>query len=124
MASRKVEDLCTPLKNAWENALSTWKIRHPQLPEPFLTCTFRSNEEQAKLYAQGRTTPGAKVTNAKPGQSKHNVFPSNAFDIAFIIAGKLDWNPDLFKKFSDIVKPMGVKWGGDWRMKDLPHFEI
>ena len=32
----------------------------------------RSWDEQAKLYAQGRTLPGKKVTNAGPGYSNHN----------------------------------------------------
>lgn len=33
---------------------------------------FRSFQEQAKLYFQGRTTPGPIVTNAGPGRSAHN----------------------------------------------------
>ena len=37
-----------------------------------LSYTFRTHEEQDKLYAQGRTKPGKKVTNAKGGQSIHN----------------------------------------------------
>lgn len=32
----------------------------------------RSWKEQAQLYFQGRTTPGAIVTNARPGTSAHN----------------------------------------------------
>lgn len=32
----------------------------------------RTFPEQAKLYFQGRTTPGKIVTNARPGQSAHN----------------------------------------------------
>lgn len=34
--------------------------------------TLRTFAEQDALYAQGRTKPGAKVTNAKGGQSYHN----------------------------------------------------
>ena len=41
--------------------------------ELVVTCTWRSPAEQAQLYAQGRTAPGKIVTNAKPGQSMHNV---------------------------------------------------
>lgn len=32
---------------------------------------FRSWERQAELYAQGRTKPGDRVTNARPGESYH-----------------------------------------------------
>ena len=39
---------------------------------PYITQSIRTFEESAQLYAQGRTIPGAKVTNAKPGQSYHN----------------------------------------------------
>ena len=44
--------------------------------------TTRTNEEQNKLYSQGRTTKGIKVTNAKGGQSIHNY--SLAFDIVIL----------------------------------------
>src|SRR5258708_12842627 len=33
---------------------------------------LRTKAEQDALYAQGRTTPGKVVTNAKGGQSMHN----------------------------------------------------
>jgi len=125
MASRNPQDMDKNLQDAFEAAVSIWEINYPKRAKPFLTCTFRSNEEQAQLYAQGRTAPGKKVTNAKPGQSKHNLFPSKAFDIAFNIQGRLDWDSQLFKDFAAIIKPMGIKWGGDFKsIKDNPHFEI
>ncbi|RYD26112.1 MAG: M15 family peptidase, partial [Verrucomicrobiaceae bacterium] len=37
-----------------------------------IICGTRTYSEQAKLYAQGRTAPGSKVTNAQPGYSWHN----------------------------------------------------
>ena len=46
-----------------------------------VTHTLRTMDEQAKLYAQGRTLPGDVVTRAKPGQSPHNY--GLAFDICF-----------------------------------------
>ena len=48
---------------------------------------FRTFAEQDALYAQGRTKPGAKVTNAKGGQSIHNY--GLAVDIVLIIDGKI-----------------------------------
>lgn len=35
-------------------------------------CGLRTFEEQARLFAQGRTTPGSIVTRARPGHSFHN----------------------------------------------------
>ena len=37
-----------------------------------ITSTYRDKESQDALYAQGRTTKGKRVTNAKGGQSFHN----------------------------------------------------
>ena len=37
-----------------------------------VTQGLRTMVEQEALYAQGRTAPGAIVTNAQPGQSPHN----------------------------------------------------
>ena len=139
MASRNIKDCTSFMQHIWSVGLEVWKQQYPHLPVPFLTCTHRTNETQGKLYAQGRTasqlkaaglseytpTKGLIVTWAKPGQSKHNKLPSEAFDIAFKNKeGKLDWSTDLFAKFAAIVKPMGgVEWGGDWKKKDSPHFE-
>lgn len=126
MPSKNIQDCIPELQNAWLDAQTFFKLRHPELPQPFLTCTYRSGDEQNALYAQGRTKPGAKVTNAKAGQSPHNSKPSRAFDVAFKDKKEaLDWNKALFKLFADIIKPMGVEWGGDFRkLSDSPHFQI
>lgn len=50
---------------------------------------FRSGAVQDALYAQGRTTPGPIVTNAKGGQSAHNY--GLAIDVYPIINGQLDY---------------------------------
>ena len=52
-----------------------------------ITQGLRSFAEQAELYAQGRTKPGRKVTNARAGQSIHNY--GFAVDICMIIDGKV-----------------------------------
>lgn len=84
-----------------------------------LTSTFRSSEEQDKLYAQGRTTPGSIVTNAKGGESAHNF--GVAFDVVFVNEG-YDGPWDLVGKFG---KLLGFTWGGDWKkFVDRPHFEF
>lgn len=124
MTSRKLSDCDKILQDAWLETLLFWD--HPC--KPFLTCTHRSNQEQARLYAIGRTVPGRKVTNAKPGQSKHNKLPSLAFDIAFKNpGGSLNWDVSLFRLFAEKIKKIEprIKWGGEFRtFKDNPHFEI
>jgi peptidoglycan L-alanyl-D-glutamate endopeptidase CwlK len=137
MASRKIEDLDVVLQYAWTKSYSEFVGTYPTLPTPFLTCTHRDNEEQEILYMMnknGKDDDGdGKIdeadewrSNAKAGESKHNLFPSKALDIAFKNKnGKLDWSEDLFKKFADIIKKHGVKWGGDFKKhSDSPHFEI
>lgn len=101
--------------------------------------TYRSHDEQAELYAQGRTKLFDKdgkrlgiVTKAKPGFSMHNY--GLALDIV-LINGKSaswdivrDWDKDGksdWKEVADIFKAAGWVWGGDWKsFKDYPHFEF
>jgi len=40
--------------------------------EPLIYCGRRTMEEQAALYAKGRTSKGKIVTKARPGESFHN----------------------------------------------------
>ncbi len=94
--------------------------------------TLRTFEEQQALYNQGRTSPGAIVTNARAGYSFHNY--GLAFDIVLIIDGKTaSWDrskdydgdkiPD-WQEFVNIAKGDGWKWGGEFKsIKDYPHFE-
>lgn len=56
--------------------------------QPLIYCGRRSMEEQAMLYAQGRSRPGKIITQAKPGQSYHNY--GLAFDWVPLRTGKGD----------------------------------
>lgn len=93
---------------------------------------LRTDKEQAALYAQGRTTKGKIVTNAKAGQSIHNY--GLAVDIVLIIDGKTaswdtkaDWDLDGVADWMECVavfNKYGWDWGGNWKsFKDMPHFE-
>lgn len=128
MASRSISDCVPVLQDAYNKAVVKYKETYPNASQPFLTATYRSNEEQTKLYAQGRTTAGKIVTNAKAGESKHNTNPSKAFDIAFKDSnGSLDWSSTNFKNFATIIKKINssIVWGGNFKtIKDLPHFEV
>lgn len=89
-----------------------------------ITCGYRSIDEQNKLYAQGRTTKGQIVTNAKGGDSMHNY--AMAIDFVPLVNGKADWNNiELFKKIGHIGLKVGFdSYGGDWKsFKDYPHLQ-
>lgn len=101
------------------------------------TCTWRSYDQQFALYAQGRTVPGKKVTNAKAGTSAHNyAFPdgkpaSLAFDVVVVIDGKACWETGkdpgktAWLKIGEIGTKVGLVWGGNFKsFKDYPHFEL
>ena len=125
--TRDIKDANPSLQAAWNEISAQWNKENPD-DQVFLTCVHRTNEEQAELYAQGRTKPGKIVTHAEPGESKHNRKPSDAIDVAFKDkTGKINWSPELFKRFATKMKGKypKVKWGGDFKsFKDLPHFEI
>lgn len=99
-----------------------------------ITEALRTIEYQNSLYAQGRTKPGQKVTNARGGYSNHNF--GYAFDFALLLPnGKtVSWdtkrsdNLDSLPDWSEVViegKKLGLEWGGDWRsFVDLPHFQM
>lgn len=99
--------------------------------ELLVTSTYRSFEQQERLYAQGRTEPGPRVTRAKPGSSFHNV--RRALDVAFCRpeTGVLDWlwlrdDPDaqrLWRRLGALAAGAGLHWGGLWEKPDRPHFE-
>ena len=88
-----------------------------------VTSTYRDNESQNALYAQGRTKAGRIVTNAKAGQSFHNY--RLAFDVVPIVNGKPQWNDfRTFQKIGAIGKSIGLDWAGDWKtFKELAHFQ-
>jgi len=86
-----------------------------------LTCGYRSIEEQNRLYARGRTTPGRIVTNARGGCSWHNF--GLAADYVFLVNGKVSWDGP-WEKFGRIARECGLEWGGDWkRFRDRPHVQ-
>jgi peptidoglycan L-alanyl-D-glutamate endopeptidase CwlK len=89
-----------------------------------ITSTYRSNEEQAALYAIGRTKPGNRVTNAKPGQSMHGY--RIAFDFCPIIHGKCVWNnAELFERCGEIGEKVGLQWSGRFlTFRESAHFEF
>jgi len=92
---------------------------------------LRTIDEQNALYAQGRTKPGKKVTNAPGGYSYHNYGLAIDFCFLWLEDGKYVYKEDKswlvgpnHKKVQKIFKDAGWEWGGDWKsIKDYPHFQ-
>jgi len=119
--SRKIEDLLPVVQD---------KVRHfKKLCESFsidllITSTYRDNASQDALYAQGRTTPGRKVTNAKAGQSWHNY--RCAVDVVPLTNGKPNWNTKdpVWMKVGELGKQAGLEWAWEWKtFKEMAHFQ-
>jgi peptidoglycan L-alanyl-D-glutamate endopeptidase CwlK len=118
------------LRATYTVALLAWVAR-PELARlglPMVTQGYRSPAEQNALYEQGRTKPGLVVTYKRGGESKHNLVPARALDVAFMLSnGQVSWSAELLAKFAGLMKEASkvVHWGGDWPgFKDRPHFEV
>ena len=88
-----------------------------------VTSTFRDVESQNELYAQGRTKPGGKVTNAKGGFSFHQY--RCAFDVVPLVNGKAIWNDQkLWERIRDIGEAVGLESASRWKsFQEWPHFQ-
>lgn len=106
----------------------------------------RDTATQDRLYAQGRTAPGAVVTHASGTTSPHtraaalDLWPVNAAGIPQFKVGVFSngqWvgtadhplDPEHLARYMEIgrlAKAHGFEWGGDWSAanKDLPHIEV
>ncbi len=88
--------------------------------ELVVTEGYRTQAAQDQLYDQGRTRPGRIVTWTRT--SKHT--EGRAFDITV-----RDLSPDqvprsVWYAIGEIGEALGLKWGGRWRQRDMPHFEL
>ncbi len=119
---RRINGLSDPIRTLAWALIGYCSYKH----DIHLTVTqgYRSDEQQAELYEQGRSKPGRIVTWAKAGESNHN--HRKAFDVAILDDSGLPTWPednDLWKKIGDTGMAMGLNWGGVWSNRDLPHFE-
>lgn len=84
----------------------------------FITETYRSQERQNHLYAQGRTRPGNIVTWTKSSNHTGRL----AWDIACY--GNELYDTWTLERAGQVAKELGITWGGLWRTPDRPHFEV
>ena len=124
--SRSLNDLHPKVKAMAEKFIDSCKKEGIDI---LVTSTYRDAESQNELYAQGRTKPGSKVTNAKAGQSWHNY--RLAFDVVPLRNGKPVWNTSgsvdgkLWARIGVLGKLAGLQWAGDWTgsLKEMAHFQ-
>ena len=120
--SYKLKELDTDVRFMAEDLL---KLAARDNIELVVTQTYRSPEQQAALYAQGRTAPGRIVTHAPPGYSWHEF--RRAFDVAIThFPGdmtKADLYDGPWEHVGNLGESLGLEWGGGWKHPDRPHFQ-
>ena len=119
--SRSLDDLLPPVKQRVEEFIAACKAEGIDL---LVTSTYRDNESQNALYAQGRTAAGRIVTNAKAGQSFHNY--RCAVDVVPLVSGKPNWKTTdpVWQRVGALGKSAGLEWAGEWkRFKEFAHFQ-
>lgn len=89
---------------------------------------MKNIEDVKKMYrAAGLYYPSdaeCNIANTWTLQSKH--IDGLAVDFVPIRNGSYWWSAPLtvWEEMGKIGKECGLKWGGDWKNKDCPHFEI
>ncbi|MBB5017408.1 peptidoglycan L-alanyl-D-glutamate endopeptidase CwlK [Chitinivorax tropicus] len=131
MPSRLIEDLHPDLQPLCREFLKRCQAAGLDI---LITCTYRSRAEQDQLYAQGRDgNTGARVTNARGGQSAHNFTlqgrpAARAFDIVPMVGGKPMWRAThpAWQQAGAIGMTLGLNWYGrpGAPFREYPHFEL
>ena len=89
-----------------------------------IVCGSRSKEKQDKAFAEGRS-------QLKYPQSKHNIQPSMAVDVAPYIDGRIPWNDiAAFMRLRTRVMEKSyemkliIRSGSYFSFEDWPHYEL
>jgi peptidoglycan L-alanyl-D-glutamate endopeptidase CwlK len=119
--SRSIDALTPKTADLCKKFIATCKTSGIDI---IITSTYRDDEQQDELYAQGRTKAGHIVTNAKAGDSFHNY--KMAFDFVPIVNGKADYTHEsTFLKCGIIAESIGLEWAGRWaHFKELAHCQL
>ena len=110
-----------------------------------ITSGARTTEEQFALYQKGRTLPGPKVTNCDGKKFKSNhqikadgyghavdIFPCGVIENGVYrkFTSEEGYDEKKLKLIANHIlavaksKNINIEWGGNWKMKDTPHFEL
>jgi hypothetical protein len=138
MASRNLADCAPALEAAWHRIVARHDSAYPDRTL-VVTCTYRTPEEQMRLYAHGRVQlpSGIWIVDSDPKTqiltncdgvrvvSKHNVTPARAIDFAVVLGGKAVWMEQYYATVGAFAEAEGLVWGGAWpALKDMPHIEL
>lgn len=115
-ANRDIKSLQPIAQQAAQLFLDTCKARGIDI---FVTEYHRSQARQDYLYEQGRTRPGNIVTWTRT--SNHT--SGYAWDIACNPPNDL-YDKSIIAKAGQVARELGIEWGGDWKEKDTPHFQV
>lgn len=111
--SRRLEDLAPDFRPLAEELLARLDAAGIDV---LVVYTRRTEEQQARLLAAGRSwTPHSRHLT---GHAMDLVPPE--------LAKQPNWAPEdpLWQRIGDIGEAMGLIWGGRWRQRDCPHFEM
>ena len=110
-----------------------------------ITSGARTTEEQKALFALGRTKPGKIVTYTNGVTSKSNhqiradgygyavdIFPCGVIENGVYrkFTSEEGYDEKKLKLIANHIlavaksKNINIDWGGNWKMKDTPHFEL
>lgn len=148
--SLSLDDAHPYIRDRWDEIVRRFKAASGL--DIFITCTYRSPQEQNRLYQKGRAHPGEPcwhdgqkrpittcaahplgltVTNIDgvTRLSEHNAFPARAIDVCVDRdpgPGKVAvWDEAAYKPLGPICEALELEWGGGWRrLKDYPHIQV
>lgn len=93
--------------------------RARQSADFIVTEGLRSTERQRQLVAAGASQTMA---------SRH--LTGHAVDLAALVGGVVRWDWPLYDRLAQAVKKAAaeeevpIEWGGDWKFRDGPHFQL
>ena len=126
MASRDITDCVPELQEFWPLLRDRYKLLFPNR-ELFLTCTHRSQQEQAALFAKNTEHNIITRCDGIKKLSKHNYFPAKAFDVGIKLRGLVVWDNGYFMPLGRVLRELDkeghIRWGGEFSFFDGPHFE-
>ena len=118
--TRDPELLAPKFREAVDAALAECQLRGL---DAYVYETYRSEELAILYFARGRTIvpPTRPVTNAP-----NNLYSWHGYGLAVdVISRSRGWNQpeSWFASVAESFRSRGCRWGGEWKQKDLPHFQ-
>lgn len=120
VVSRDLALLAPAFRSAVERAIAECQARGL---DAYVYEAYRSAELQALYYARGRTiVPPTKPVTYAPT----NLQSWHGYGLAVdVISRSKAWDqPDSwFTQVAESFARFGCRWGGEWKQRDLPHFQ-